>query len=226
MQLIDQPLGRLARNIPGSTRVFRQYQLDFCCGGKQSLGEALQNRGIDVTVVIAELEKLQQEPDGARTWSEASAADLIDHIIQRYHNRHREQLPELCQLANRVEVVHVDHPECPRGLAEHLYHMLQELEQHMQKEEQILFPMLAGDFGIQSRGPMQVMRAEHDDHRVSLERIAELTHNLSLPRGACNTWRALYTGLEALRSDLMQHIHLENNILFADAEELQEAFNG
>jgi len=59
-----------------------------------------------------------------------------------------------------------------------------------------------------------VMRNEHDQHGEALQRLEALTNDITLPRGACNTWRALYVGLAALREDLMEHIHLENNILF------------
>ncbi|MGL1180974.1 hemerythrin domain-containing protein, partial [Vibrio parahaemolyticus] len=73
--------------------------------------------------------------------TDAPTSALIDHILTRYHARHREQLPELIRLARRVESVHGDRPECPRGLADHLETMQQELESHMQKEEMVLFPI-------------------------------------------------------------------------------------
>ncbi len=224
MPIIEQSLGQLARKIPGSTEVFRRYHLSYCCGGKQRLGEALEGQGINPETVIAELEQLEAEGDSGRNWSEASAAELTEHIVERYHNRHRQQLPELAQLAAKVEAVHAAHPQCPKGLAEHLAYMWQELETHMGKEEQVLFPMLTGACGIQSRGPLLVMRAEHDEHRQALERIITLTDNLQPPAGACNTWHALYIGLEQFCDDLVQHMHLENNILFEDPDELLESY--
>jgi regulator of cell morphogenesis and NO signaling len=84
----------------------------------------------------------------------------------------------------------------------------------MQKEERVLFPMLRAGSGVAAQGPITVMRMEHDDHGLALQRLAELTDDIALPRGACNTWRALYLGLRAFREDLMEHIHLENNVLF------------
>ena len=105
-------------------------------------------------------------------------------------------------------------PDCPTGLAEHLRTMGQELESHMQKEEQVLFPLLARGHGAMAAMPITVMRMEHDDHGVALERLLALTNNITLPRAACNTWRALYLGLRAFKEDLMAHIHMENNILF------------
>ncbi|RBN03305.1 hemerythrin domain-containing protein, partial [Klebsiella pneumoniae] len=96
--------------------------------------------------------------------------------------------------------------------------MRQELESHMQKEEQVLFPMLARGHGAMAVMPITMMRMEHDDHGVALERLMALTHDLTLPRAACNTWRALYLGIGTFKQDLMAHIHLENNILFENAE--------
>lgn len=211
MQLLTQPLGKLATQISGATRVFHQYKLDFCCGGQQSLAEALHKRGLETGPVLAALQALQQKPL-AKDWRQAPANELIDYILQRYHDKHRQQLPELIRLARRVEQVHGDSPDCPTGLADHLDAMLQELESHMQKEEQILFPMLRQ--GIYPAGPIHVMQQEHLQHGDELAKLDELTDEIRLPPGACNTWTALYLGLRELKEELMEHIVLENEILF------------
>ncbi|WP_454676274.1 iron-sulfur cluster repair protein YtfE [Achromobacter marplatensis] len=217
MSMVEQSLGQLARSIPGATQVFHEYDLDFCCGGKKSLGEAAAQRSLDPTQIEARLVALSHSPPQETDWGQASAAELIDHILARYHDVHRQQLPELIRLALKVEQVHADSPDCPAGLADHLRTMQQELESHMQKEEQVLFPMLARGHGAMATMPIMVMRMEHDDHGVALERLLALTHDLTLPRAACNTWRALYLGIRTFKEDLMAHIHLENNILFDDA---------
>ena len=210
--LLNQSLGQLATTIAGATAVFHQYKLDFCCGGKHSLGEALAQKQLDATPVLAALEQLQQQ-DGAMTdWRSKPVKQLIEHILERFHQRHRRQLPELTRLARRVEHVHAGDADCPTGLAQHLDDMYQELESHMMKEEQILFPMLAG--GIYPSGPISVMEEEHLQHGDALETLDKLTNNITLPEGACNTWTALYLGLQELKEDLMQHILLENEILF------------
>jgi len=147
-------------------------------------------------------------------WQDSGSQELIEHIYLRFHQRHREQLPELKQLAMRVEEVHGDHAEAPNGLAEHLDNMLQELESHMMKEEQILFPMLSR--GVYPSGPISVMEEEHVQHEDEINKIDELTNNLTLPEGACGTWTALYNGLKELQEDLREHIHLENNVLFVE----------
>ncbi|MBN9429217.1 MAG: iron-sulfur cluster repair protein YtfE [Burkholderiales bacterium] len=215
MNLIDQSLGELARNIAGATRLFHEYQLDFCCGGRHSLREAAQSKGLNSEEIVERLAELQAAGNaGLRDWNEVPPAVLIDHIVQRYHETHRADLPELIRLARKVEQVHGERADCPLGLAEHLNTMHQELVSHMQKEEQVLFPMIKRGMGAMAQGPITVMRMEHDDHGQALQRMADLTDDLILPRGACNTWRALYLGLRKLREELMEHIHLENNVLF------------
>jgi regulator of cell morphogenesis and NO signaling len=214
MTLLEQSLGTLATTIPGATALFREHRLDFCCEGRRSLTEAAAARGLDAAALASRLESLQTGASPSGDWRGAGNAKLIDHLLANYHQKHRAQLPELLRLARRVEYVHGDKAECPVGLADLLAEMQMELEGHMAKEEQILFPMLASSHGGLPEGPISVMRAEHVQHGGALAEIERLTNNIVPPVNACNTWRALYLGLAAFRDDLMQHIHLENNILF------------
>lgn len=214
---LDQSLGSLARSIPGATALFDASGLDFCCAGNKTLRNAAAERGVDAAALAAKLDAMRGTPAQGRDWRAAPAAELIEHILERYHARHREQLPELIRLARRVEQVHGARPDCPVGLADHLEAMQQELESHMMKEEQILFPMLARGMRPQAEGPISVMRFEHEQHGEALEGLSALTDGIVPPSGACNTWRALYLGLATLRDDLVAHIHLENNILFDES---------
>lgn len=143
----------------------------------------------------------------------------MEHILETYHAPLRPELARLQQMAARVEKVHGDKPECPRGLAAHLLDIVEEVESHLAKEEQILFPMILAGQGRAAFGPVTVMSREHDDHADNLRKTRELTGDLVPPSCACTTWRALYLGLEQLEVDLMEHIHLENNILFPRALE-------
>ena len=170
---------------------------------------------------------LPQSPNALQGLSAAApqgllAADspsaLIDHIVGRYHEVHRAQLPELVRMAHRVESVHRDQPDVPAGLGAFLETMQHELLQHMHKEEAILFPMLKAGGNPFVVHPIGMMRAEHTDHGAALDQLNALTHNATPPAGACNTWRALYAGVAQLRDDLMEHIHLENNVLFPQFE--------
>ena len=214
MNYLDQTLAQLACDIPGATRVFHQHKLDFCCGGKVALAEAIVGRNVTAEEISAELAAVVPLPDDERDWRLASRSELIDHLLARYHEVHRVQLPELIRLAKRVEHVHGERQDCPKGLSVHLSLMLDELELHMQKEEQILFPLLRDGLLAQAAGPISVMEREHEEHGDNLETMVRLTDDITPPPFACVTWRALYTGLNQLREDLMAHIHLENNVLF------------
>lgn len=207
----EQSIGQIAVQLPGATAIFRRLKLDFCCGGQVSLQQATKDKGLDVQAVMTELQALQQ-PQALPPQADASA--LIDFILNRYHAVHRQQLPELIRMARRVEAVHRDSADVPVGLAALLESMQEELISHMQKEETILFPALKGSSNTFVSQPIAMMRSEHVDHGAQLERLLKLTHDATPPAGACNTWRALYAGIAQLNDDLINHIHLENNVLF------------
>lgn len=210
--LRDRMVGEIAANMPGATGVFRRFGIDFCCHGNVPLGEAARARGLDPEAIESALREL----DSSKT-SELpdDTAELIDHILLRYHEKHRRQLPELVQLARRVEQVHAAKAEVPAGLADILQRALGELEVHMRKEELILFPAMRRPDGMRPLdGPTSQMREDHSDQGEMLEQITDLTDGFTPPVNACGTWRALYAGAAEFKEDLIQHIHIENNILF------------
>lgn len=141
-------------------------------------------------------------------------AALIAHILTRFHEVHRRQLPELIRLASRVEAAHAGHQAAPRGLADLLISMQAELLQHMEKEESILFPMLQRGGTPFVVHPIGVMRMEHEEHDERLQQLMALTRNATPPADACTTWRQLCAGVREFADDLQQHIHLENEVLF------------
>ena len=217
-------IGQIAVELPGATAVFRRLKLDFCCGGHLSLASAVAEKGLDLQAVLDELSQLQR-PTTPTGITEPVA--LIDHILARYHEVHRAQLPELIRMAQRVETVHRANPNVPAGLADLLEEIQQELLTHMHKEEAILFPMLKSGGNPFVGQPINVMRAEHVEHGAALEKLAALTNDATPPAGACNTWRALYGGIAQLTDDLLNHIHLENNVLFPQFEaKAQQAMGG
>ena len=211
----QQAIGHIAVQLPGATAIFRRLKLDFCCGGEVSLAHAASEKDLDVVAVMRDLAAIQRS-DAPVEHNSPDA--LIDHILERYHDVHREQLPELIRMARRVEAVHRDHPQVPAGLTALLEVAEQDLLSHMMKEENILFPILKTGGNPFVSQPIVVMRAEHTQHGVMLEQLMSLCNNATPPQGACNTWCALYAGIAQLHDDLINHIHLENNILFAQFE--------
>ncbi|ERF77794.1 hemerythrin domain-containing protein [Gallibacterium anatis] len=147
-------------------------------------------------------------------WRTADYHEVISFVENGYHQRHRQQLPELIKLAQTVEQVHADSPNCPAGSASILDKIYQDLDMHMRKEEQILFQMIkAGQYAM-ARMPIQVMLAEHDEAEEDVRTLLTVTRNLTLPEGACGTWQALYSGIEKFIADLHEHIYFENEIFF------------
>ena len=214
-QLTDaSTLADLAVTHPAASRVFHRYGLDFCCHGRRPLAEACAERGLAASGVIEAIEGEEAVAPDLPRWDERSVGELVHHIVDFYHRRLRAELPELLSLAAKVETRHGGKASCPRGLLAHLEEAHQAVLDHLAKEEQILFPMILAGRGRMAAGPVHVMEAEHDDHAESLRKIRRLTNDLVAPEEACPTWQALYLRLAAFEAELMEHIHLENNVLF------------
>lgn len=209
--MTDLSVGEIATRVAGATSVFRRFGIDFCCHGNVALKEAATRAGLDVGVLEEALSQL--DVAGAAEPAQDTAA-IIDHIVSRYHEVHRRQLPELITLSRKVEHVHAGKTGVPAGLADLMQQALGELEVHMRKEELILFPAMRRHSEGQLDGPISQMRHEHIDHGAFIEQITEMTDNFTPPEGACGTWRALYAGAARFKDDLIEHIHTENNILF------------
>lgn len=213
---MNKPLSRrnvceIAASLAGATAIFRRLGIDYCCHGDIPLDEAARARGIAIDKIVAELSGLDE---GQASPLPDDTAGLTNHIYTRYHEVHRQQVPELIALARKVEQVHAGKPGVPAGLADALQGAIGELEVHMRKEELILFPAMRRQDAGPLDGPISQMRHDHLDHGALLEQMTELTDNFTAPPGACGTWRALYTGAARFRDDLIEHIHIENNILF------------
>lgn len=217
MLTLDSTLGELVRQRPGAARVLHRYGLDYCCGGHLPLGQACTEKGLDPETLLSEVET-QAPPDKPATdWTAAPLTDLIEHIVARYHEPLRGELPRLVELARIVEETHADKAECPWGLFELLREVGASVESHLLKEEKILFPIIRAGRGPVARAPVRAMILEHEDHGKNLTRIRRITHDLAPPPSACASWKELYRALGGLEVELMDHIHLENNILFPRA---------
>jgi regulator of cell morphogenesis and NO signaling len=221
MNHIDQTsptLGDLARANPSATRVFLRHRLDFCCGGKRTLADACALAGLDHAEIAREIEIEASRHDDLPRWENRSQTELADHIERHYHAALRRDLPPLIAAARRVEKVHAGKASVPVGLGDLLDAFLLEMQTHMGIEETVLFPMIRqGAPGASVVTRVRALEREHDAHGVTLGIIRGMTDDLVTPPHGCATWRGLYEGLASLEADLMQHIHLENNILFLRA---------
>lgn len=216
--LRNRTVGDIAATLPGATGIFRKLKLDFCCGGDVKLADAARERGLDIAAIEDTLAAL--DPNKSAPAPEATGA-LIDHILTRYHEVHRRELPELIRLAKKVEAVHAHHPEPPKDIVATLDAIQVELEKHMRTEETELFPLMKRQDDTGSQLPISQMRHDHDQHGELLRRLETLTNGFVLPGGACRSWEALWAGSSKLVDDVMEHIHLENNVLFPRFEDCE-----
>jgi regulator of cell morphogenesis and NO signaling len=226
----------LAVEIPNATRVFEKFGIDYCCGGKKSLDEACSAAKLPVEEVLKALETSAAPAAAEFTLPSGSLAELIDHIVKTHHKFTREEIVRLKALLEKVCAVHGEkHPEllAIRGT---FLGLAQELTLHMMKEENVLFPyivrmeravvqnepVLPAPFGT-VQNPVRMMMQEHDGAGNALREIREASHNFVVPEDACISYQTLYEALPAFEADLHQHIHLENNILFPRAVEIEES---
>ncbi|MCH7892641.1 MAG: iron-sulfur cluster repair di-iron protein [Gemmatimonadetes bacterium] len=232
-ELEIQTVGQMVVERPQRSRVFDRLHIDYCCGGKRTLEEACAKRGLDLKAVLAELEAFDAEaetqPDAVRP-ANLTMTELADDIERTHHAYLREELPRLAGLVKKVSAVHGQAHPWLTGLTSVYAELVAELEPHMLKEEQILFPMIreldqaatAPSFHCGSVGnPIKMMEMEHQNAGAALDRIREMTTDYEIPEGACNSFRAMLSGLEHLEADLHLHIHKENEILFPKASEME-----
>jgi regulator of cell morphogenesis and NO signaling len=227
--MIDRTVGELVAERPGRSRVFQAFGIDFCCQGGRTLREACERKNLAEADVLGELTKEAAEPanDGPNP-AELPLHELCNYIVETHHGFLRRELPRLQAMAQRVAHVHGGHTPALVEVADIFTAMAAELDSHMMKEEQILFPAVAamsrGETAFMPLdGPIACMLHEHDDAGQALARMSELTSGFQPPPEACNTYRALFAGLLDLQSDLHRHIHLENSVVFPQAQALAHA---
>jgi regulator of cell morphogenesis and NO signaling len=231
-----QTVGEVAAALPAATRVFEELGIDYCCGGGATLQSACKAKGISYEKVAESLAALEAHaPKQERDWRTAPLAELVGHIVAKHHGFVRSENPRLSALIAKVVGVHgKNHPELVR--VQQLFAQVeQELTMHMMKEEQILFPaviemeqafqqgrsVLPPMFGT-VKNPIRMMIMEHDSAGDAFTSMHEASQNFTAPADACISYRTLYNALLEFEADLHQHIHLENNILFPRAIELEE----
>lgn len=237
----ERTVGELAAADHRFAGVFHAYGIDFCCGGKKSVSAACEKAGVPVDRVVTDLEAVAESPRSiqgpdVKNWRPAF---LAEYIVETHHHYVRTTAPVLAQYSEKVARVHgATHPETVEVHSVTM-ELLQELGSHMMKEEGILFPFVGeleqaakqgepvptAPFGT-ARNPITMMEDEHEHAGNLLRRLRELTSGYTPPADACNSYRFLYGTLAEFEADLHQHIHLENNILFPKALELEAKLRG
>lgn len=217
--LATATVAEIATQHPLSTRVFARHSVDFCCGGHEPLAETCLAKGLDLERLILEIEAEIDNSQGEQTrWDLAPIPELIAHIVETYHNPLLEELARIEMMARKVHRVHGDKDQAMfDGMLETFLAIRADIEPHLKTEEEVLFPGI-----LEGKNPDDVMDSIESDH-VGLGQLLlnmrALAKDYEVPQEACNTWRALLVGLEALEGDLHRHIHLENHILHPRARQ-------
>jgi regulator of cell morphogenesis and NO signaling len=235
--LTEMTVREIALEMPQTTRVFEEFKIDYCCGGRRSIMEACEIVGADTDEVLLRLQGVFESEVPSGEWSgTAGLAKLIDHILDTHHVFTRNELENLEPLMDKVVRVHGEgHPELIL-LKDAFEELADDLRPHMLKEEQVLFPFIedlircsvAGTvpalphFGTVNN-PIRMMMIEHDNAGDILRKMRKLANDYQPPEGACPSYTGLFYRLEELERDLHEHIHLENNVLFPRAVELEES---
>ena len=226
----ETTLAEIVNHEPRAARLFESIGLDYCCGGGHTVAVACAERGLDPTDVLGRLAALGPAPEVV-PWAGMAPDELVDHIEATHHAFLRAELDLLATLMAKVVSVHSErHPEL-RDTAATLQALRADLEPHLDKEEQVLFPMIRElaaahhkpAFHCGSvRNPISVMLAEHDRVGELLAQLRSRTEDFTPPADGCASYEALYRGLAELESDTHLHVHKENNLLFPAVVGLEE----
>jgi regulator of cell morphogenesis and NO signaling len=230
----ENKIGEVVAQNFHAAKVFESYGLDFCCGGKKTIGEACNEKGIDSDLLINELNNSAEKKENTNNCSSWKADILADYIVNRHHTYVHKAIPSIEQRLAKVSGKHGErHPEL--NIVAAVFSVLKDdLLIHMAKEEKMLFPFIkqlgsaeqdnlkinTAPFGT-INNPIKVMESEHDNAGNLMKEISRLTNGFTPPEDACSGFRVLYSELKEFEEDLYKHIHLENNVLFPKANELE-----
>jgi regulator of cell morphogenesis and NO signaling len=234
MQTENRTIRELVVEDFRTAAVFEKYGLDFCCGGGQPLSDACRKKGIAPEAVERDLESAVAGPGASENPAAWDTDTLIDHIVNVHHRYVRDILPVILQHSGKVAQVHgYNHPETEE-IAGYMAQVAGEMGSHMQKEELILFPYIRELASVREsdgtpgpapfgtvQNPIRMMETEHQSAGDAMAEVRRLSNDYTPPADACTTYRVLYQELAQFEADLHRHVHLENNILFPRAIELE-----
>lgn len=234
----NNKIGEIVAQNFQTAKVFENFGLDFCCGGKKTLNDACGEKNIDPAAVINELEKLGQSNSTASHFNTWEIDFLIDYIVNNHHSYVNNSVSSIDHRFQQVIAAHGEKFPSLSKIESVFSELKHELVTHMSKEEKMLFPYIKKmqiayknslDLPVPPFGtvgnPVTVMESEHQRAGFLMEEISRITNNYVPPKGACGRFKLLYAELKDFEADLHMHVHLENNILFPKAVELEKKLN-
>ncbi len=226
-------LGDIVARFPKAAEIFKEYRIDFCCGGQRPLSEALEELALDEAELLGQLEESYEEMKGreltSNDWRKAAFTELVDHILNVHHAFLLRELPRLSDLVTTILRAHGASHGDVLSRVHRLFHTLKmDLEQHMITEEEVFFPLIRKYEENPDPAVLEKivsiageLEKEHDGAGDIIKELRDVTDNYGIPEDVCATYEATYEKLKELEADLFQHIHLENNILFPRLESLR-----
>lgn len=231
-------IGELVAKDYRTSEIFKKYDIDFCCNGNRTIQDACESKGLRIELILSELDSKMETPNEASIDFKTWPLDLLADYIEKKHHRYVEtKITEIKPYLEKIVKVHGGkHPELEQ-IQELFLHSAGELSMHMKKEELVLFPRIRkmvaakqsqtdldpAHFGT-VKNPIAMMMQEHDNEGENFRKISALSNRYTAPDDACNTYRVSFSLIKEFEEDLHQHIHLENNILFPKAIELEAEF--
>jgi regulator of cell morphogenesis and NO signaling len=224
---LSQKLGEIISVFPGSAEILNRYQIDYCCGGQATLAEALEAKTLDRDLIVKELNAAYEEFTNSdseyKDWRNEKPTVLIKHILQTHHETTKRLLSEIDPLLFKILKVHYQHHNKELLQVHRLFGALKtELQQHLVKEEEVLFPLIeeyeiSQDQGILTDIHRDIKDTEEEHNAAGniLKELERITRNFCAPEGACTSFQLTYNLLNELEKDLFIHIYLENSVLFA-----------
>lgn len=227
--LLDRPLSQIVLENFQTAQILENHGLDFCCKGKRTLRAACTEKGITAETVVAQLKNILTENNGFSNFQDLSLSTLANYIVETHHAYVRRNMPLISGYLFKIATKHGDKFPYMKRVFVLFTQVRTELESHLSKEEEVVFPAIkkleqqrAESAVTYMHEPIRVMEDEHEVAGTLLQKIRELTNNYEMPDGSCTTFRLAINALKDFESNLHQHVHLENNILFPKAISLFE----
>lgn len=219
-------IGEIATIFPGATNIFMDYEIDFCCGGDRPLSVAIEEKDVDEKELLdrlnSEYEKMKDEIENSDNFKEKTMAEQIDYVVNKHHTFMKEEMPITQELLSKILKVHYASHGTKLSKLHKLFNSLKaEIEEHLIKEEELLFPMIKeyekNSTEENREKALKVLEETESEHEAAgdiLKEMRKLTDGFKTPEDGCNTYRITFEKMESIEKDLFEHIHLENNILF------------
>lgn len=218
--LKNKTIAEIVSDDISTASVFKKYHLDFCCGGGKTIDAACKNSEINAEDVIKDLQNLENKGTSGLNFKDWKIDFLLDYIVNQHHTYVKESVDIINEFAQKVARVHGGHHPENVKIAELFLALSKDLIEHLDDEEQNLFPAIKELLNTKSEvaaaeieKSLKTNEEEHDNAGDIIKEIQKLSNDFAVPGDACNTYKALYNMLDEFTNDLFQHIHIENNIL-------------